>query len=268
LALELRRGGAAVDEAAGAGRAAARALPPAGPPWVSIVARQVMLDQPSTVEQRERLRQELRRLEPARRLSLRGDAASLELRLVAVAADDDPLGVGVAARVHGVARRPVAVSRPFREPEQRALAEAEARATLEAVEILRSDESTADRAVGPGPPVARADRLPAYRLLGSLHDIADGQRQARALLAPLFEGRPAAVHARLATLRAVLDGPGLRDAARALGVHRNSLTYRVGRIEAAAGWDLSDPALRFALGIAVRIVQHAQTSGPPGALEG
>ena len=105
------------------------------------------------------------------------------------------------------------------------------------------------------PAVARADRLPAYRLLGNLHNLPEGKRQARALLAPLLRGRPDVRRERLATLRAVLDQPGLAEAADALGVHRNTIAYRVRRIEAATGWRLADPELRFPLALALRLVQ-------------
>jgi DNA-binding PucR family transcriptional regulator len=64
----------------------------------------------------------------------------------------------------------------------------------------------------------------------------------------------------LDTLRAVLDGAGVADAAATLGVHRNTLAYRLSRMEERTGWNLEDASLRFALGIAVRIVQHAQES--------
>jgi len=106
--------------------------------------------------------------------------------------------------------------------------------------------------------VVRADRVAAYRLLGSLPNLPDGQRLARGLLEPLLGGRPALVAERLATLRVVLDHPGLAEAAAVLGVHRNTVAYRVRRIESLGGWDLQDPELRLSLAIAVRIVQEAQ----------
>jgi PucR family transcriptional regulator, purine catabolism regulatory protein len=62
----------------------------------------------------------------------------------------------------------------------------------------------------------------------------------------------------LATLRAVLDQPGLAEAAAALGVHRNTVAYRVRRIERLTGWRLSDPELRLPLAIALRVVQMEQ----------
>ncbi len=133
------------------------------------------------------------------------------------------------------------------------MAEQEARATLEAVEGLPA-------ASAPGL-VARADRLAAFRLLGSLHNLPDGPHNARDLLAPILIGRPATVVERLATLRAVLEQPGLSEAARGLGIHRNTLAYRIGRLEAITGWRLDDADLRFALALAVRLVQNAQTLG-------
>jgi purine catabolism regulator len=62
----------------------------------------------------------------------------------------------------------------------------------------------------------------------------------------------------LATLRAILDHGTGSAAAAALGVHRNTLAYRVRSLETLTGWDLGDPELRLALNLAVRIVQSAQ----------
>ena len=119
--------------------------------------------------------------------------------------------------------------------------------TLEAVETLAEP-----------PTVARADRLPAYRLLGNLHNVPDGARLARALLEPLLAGRPDVRREHLATLRAVLDHAGLAEAAAALGVHRNTVAYRVRRIETLTGWRLGDPELRLPLAVALRLVQTDQ----------
>ncbi len=259
LALELRRGPTRVEE--GSPRATGATLPADGPPWVAIVARQMIPGEPSGLDERERLRADLTRLGPARRIALRGDAASLELRVIAVTGDEDAAGLAVAARIAALADRPVAVSRPFSGPEERSLAEAEARATLEAVEALASAGLADAARDSRSNVIGRADRLPAYRLLAALPDMPDGQRQARALLGPLLDGRPEHVAERSRTLRAVLDAESLRDAAQALGIHRNSLTYRLARIEERTGWDLHDPSLRLALGIALRIVQSAQDSG-------
>jgi DNA-binding PucR family transcriptional regulator len=167
--------------------------------------------------------------------------------VVAAAPADDPDGLALAGRVAELLGRVVGVSRPFAAPDDRSAAEADARATMEAAERLSTP-----------PAVARADRLPAYRLLGNLHNLPEGGRQARALLAPLLRGRADVRREHLATLRAVLDQPGLAEAAVALGVHRNTVAYRVRRIEASTGWRLSDPELRFPLALALRLVQDEQ----------
>jgi DNA-binding PucR family transcriptional regulator len=193
---------------------------------------------------REALRRDLRGLAPARRLTLRGDALSVDLRLVAALDDADPAGLEIGGRIGAFLDRLVAVSRPFAEPSGRSAAEAEARQTLEAAETLEDP-----------PRVARADRLAAYRLLGNLHKVPHGTRQARALLAPLLHSRPDVRREHLATLRAILDHPGLAEAAATLGVHRNTVAYRLRRIETLTGWSLADPDLRFPLALAVRLVQ-------------
>jgi len=246
LALELARD-AAVRQAREETRRG-DPLPVDGPPWVVLVATQAASEGPDDIAAREETRAELRLLVSPRRLTLRGTSESLELRLVAAAPPDDPDGLATAERLAAFLRRTVAVSRPFTEPGARPAAEAAARATLEAVDVLDAP-----------PPIARASRLPAYRLLGNLHNLPDGLPQARELLAPILAGRPAAREARLATLRAVLETASLGEAAARLGVHRNTVAYRVSRVEALGGWDLSDPDLRFALGLATRIVQDAQT---------
>ena len=251
LALELARdqAGRRPTEA----RRRADALPGDGPPWVVLMARQLVAGTETSLDERERLRERVARLAPARRLRLRGDAGSLELRVVAAAGAVDPLGLGAASRVAETAARLVALSRPFDRPEDRPLAEEEARATLEAAANLPLGAA--------GGLVVRADRLPSYRLLGSLHNLPDGVRHARALLMPILVGRPEVQAERLSTLRAVLERPGLMEAAAALGIHRNTLAYRVARIEALGGWRLDDPELRFVLALAARLVQSAQEEG-------
>ncbi len=245
LALELAR-----DESVHRARDTVRrgdSLPAGGPPWVVLLADQAPPAADASLDQREELRRELRLLAPARRVALRGDATSLELRAVLAAGVDDPGGLALAERIGRFLGRTVAVSRPFSDPGDRPSAEAEARSTLEA-----------SRAVGQPIGVARADRLAAYRLLGALHNLPDGLRQARALLEPLLGGRTDVRAERLATLRAILDHPGSAEAAASLGIHRNTIAYRVRRMEAASGWSLDDPDLRLALSVAVRLVQTAQ----------
>jgi sugar diacid utilization regulator len=213
---------------------------------VVVLARQAAADRPDDIAAREETRAELRLLVSPRRLALRGTSESLELRLVAAAPADDPEGLAISARIAAFLDRAVAVSRPFHEPGARPAAEASARATLEAIEAL--DEP---------PAVARAARLPAYLLLGNIRNLPDGLRQARELLAPILVGREAVQEERLRTLGAILEAGSLGEAAARLGVHRNTVAYRVQRLEALAGWDLSDPDLRFALSVATRILRRS-----------
>jgi hypothetical protein len=243
LALELARD-AAVRQAREETRRG-DPLPAEGPPWVVILARQAAADRPDDIAAREETRAELRLLVSPRRLALRGTSESLEVRLVAAAPADDSEGLQIAARIAAFLGRVVAVSRPFEEPGARPAAEASARATLEAAESLDTP-----------PPVARASRLPAYLLLGNVRNLPDGLRQARELLAPVLVGREAVQQDRLRTLQAVLEAGSLGEAAARLGVHRNTIAYRVGRLEELGGWDLSDPDLRFALSVATRILRR------------
>jgi purine catabolism regulator len=251
IALELAR-----EEAVGRAREGARrsdVLPAAGPPWVMLLARQRAAaaggdgddDGAGDRARRESVRREVRALANTKRLGLRGDADSLEIRAVLAAPDDtDRGGLELAGRIAALLDRPVAVSKPFRGAADRPAAEAEARDTLQAAERLASP-----------PNVAQASRRPAYRLLGDLHNLPDGVVHARALLQPLLDGRPDVRREHLATLRALLDRGGVNEAAAALGVHRNTVTYRTRRIEALTGWHLSDPELRLPLAVALRLVQ-------------
>jgi hypothetical protein len=220
-----------------------------------MLASQGRADGPDDIAAREETRGELRLLMSSRRLVLRGSSESLELRLVAAAPADDPDGLGTANRLATFLDRTVAVSRPFSEPGARPAAEAAARATLEAADLLPDP-----------PPVVRAARLPAYLLLGNVRNLPDGVRQARELLAPILVGRPDAQRERLDTLAAVLSSSSLADAAVRLGVHRNTIAYRVQRLEERADWDLADPELRVALLLAVRVMQNAQETEPTPVL--
>lgn len=96
------------------------------------------------------------------------------------------------------------------------------------------------------------------RLLRQLDAMPDAALNARELLAPLLVGSTAAQRRRLVTLQAVLGSASHGEAAARLGVHRNTIAYRIRRIEERAGWDLTDPDLRLALQIALRFVQDAR----------
>lgn len=246
IALELAR-----DEAIrGAVDLARRAEPmPGGPPWVAILARQREpgIDDDAAVarEAREAARRAIRLLAPARRMALRGDADSLEIRVVAAGPDEDVRRL--AERIGDLLERPVALSLAFNSAAERPGAEAEARATLEAALVL-------DRP----PRLARADRLAVYRMLSALHKVPDGPLLARAVLEPMLAARADVRRERLQTLRALLAHGGVGEAAAALGVHRNTIAYRLRRIEAATGWRLADPELRLPLAAALELLHEEQ----------
>jgi purine catabolism regulator len=247
VALELAR-----DEAIRGAQDRARRtepMPAGGPPWVMLLARQREPggedDTPEARESREATRRAIRLLAPARRMSLRGDVDSLEVR--AVVAGSLAEAAALAERLGGLLGRPVAVSRSFASPADRPAAEAEARATLEAALLLERP-----------PRIARADRLALYRMLGAMHKLPDGRQLALAVLAPLLEARPDVRRERIETLRAILGHGGVSEAAAALGVHRNTVAYRLRRIEAATGWQLGDPELRLPLAAALEFMQEEQ----------
>lgn len=224
-------------------------MPSAGPPWVVLLARQrepgAEDDSEAARAGREEVRRQVRLLAPARRMALRGDADSVELRLVAAGSEADIRRL--AEQVGDRLNRTVAISREFTVAADRPGAEAEARSTLEAA--LALDDP---------PRLARADRLAIYRMLGALHRLPDGPRLARAILEPLLDARPDVRRERLETLRALLAHGGVGEAAAALGVHRNTVAYRLRRIEAATGWRLADPELRLPLAVALGLVQDDQ----------
>ena len=97
-----------------------------------------------------------------------------------------------------------------------------------------------------------ADDHLATLLLAS--DPALGAELAAARLAPL-DGLTDAQRERLAeTLRAWLDRPGqVQAVAAALGVHPQTVRYRMGRLRELFGERLEDPEARFELGLALRV---------------
>lgn len=224
-------------------------MPSGGPPWIVALAHQrAPGGVEDTPEAREATRRALRLLAPARRMSLRGDADSLEVRLV-LAVDPpggpDAEGRLAAGAIADLLGRTIAISRPFGAAGARPAAEAEARAALEAADALPD--------VGP---VALAARLPIYRMLGALQHIGEAPRLAAAILEPLLAGRPDVRREHLATLRAYLERGGVGEAAAMLGIHRNTAAYRLRRIEERTGWELADPDVRVAIAIALRVVHN------------
>lgn len=105
-------------------------------------------------------------------------------------------------------------------------------------------------------PVAHWPELGAYRLLTALPPEASGDRAVRELLVP--------AHAELArTAEVFLDcaGQAGRTAA-ALGVHRQTLYYRLSRIEQLTGLDLDEGGDRLLLHMALKSAR-LRSGGPP-----
>ena len=184
---------------------------------------------PDDIAAREETRAELRLLMSPRRLLLRGSSESLELRLVAAAPADDPGGLATGGPARDIPRSDRRRSRPFHEPSARPAAEAAARATLEAAERCpEPPRSSGPRAYRPTCCSATSGTCPtASARHGAAR--ADPRRAAR-------DPARAAGHA-----RAVLASPEPRGGAARLGVHRNTIAYRVERLEARADWDLVGP---------------------------
>ncbi len=104
-------------------------MPSAGPPWIVALAHQgAPGGGEDTPEAREATRRALRLFAPARRMSLRGDAGSLEVRLVlAVDAPGGPDSDGriAAGGIADLVGRTIAISRPFDSAGARPAAEAD-----------------------------------------------------------------------------------------------------------------------------------------------
>ena len=229
----------------------ADALPGDGPPWVALMARQLVAGAPTELGDREHLRARIARLAPARRLRLRGDAGSLELRVIVVATTADPLGLAMAGEVaaSGIGRSP---SR------------------------ARSTGPTIDHWPSRRPSHPRSRRQPASRLSPRLSRTGRspggvqvaGQPAQPARRRPQRNG-PAGTHPHRASShgrRAPGDPAGGPRAARPLrgGPRPGHPSQHTGlpdpSIETVTGWRLEDPDVRFALALAVRLVQNAQDS--------
>jgi DNA-binding PucR family transcriptional regulator len=108
-----------------------------------------------------------------------------------------------------------------------------------------------------GAPLAEAERYDVALFMGADPQLA-AELTARAL-APLATLRAPATRARLAaTLAAWLRAPGQRKTvAHALGVHPQTVRYRMARLRELFGEDLDDPDRRFELQLALRLEPYA-----------
>src|SRR5260370_38367314 len=97
-------------------------------------------------------------------------------------------------------------------------------------------------------------RLGIYRLLFYLHEQSELADFYQETLGPLIHYDSHSNSALIETLEASFPGTGnLSETARAMHLHRNSLLYRLGRIEEILGRSLEDSELRLSLQIALKI---------------
>ena len=123
-----------------------------------------------------------------------------------------------------------------------------ARSHLEARQALRLTRRAGGRAK-----VASYRSLGAFRLLLEVQSPEALRRFVEELLGPLLEYAQSRDTPLLETLEALSAARWVRRAAsRQLGIHINSMSYRVERIQALTGLTLDDPETRVAISIALR----------------
>jgi PucR family transcriptional regulator, purine catabolism regulatory protein len=97
-------------------------------------------------------------------------------------------------------------------------------------------------------------QLGIYRLLFHLYGHQELSDFYQETLGPLIESESRSSNALIETLECFFNCNGnLSETARAMHLHRNSLLYRLGRIEELLGRSLEDPELRLSLLIALKI---------------
>jgi hypothetical protein len=143
----------------------------------------------------------------------------------------DGVAVGVSSRCHSL----VDLGRSYRQ-------------TRLAIELVQR--------LGRSGRVVDCDQLGAYRLLLQLGEVDELRSFANEVLGPLLTHDRNHKAELLRTLAAFLDHHGRAlPAARALYVHVNTVSYRLRRIEALSGLDLSDPDDRLVAHVALKIVE-------------
>jgi purine catabolism regulator len=136
------------------------------------------------------------------------------------------------------------------------------RSFYEAEQALRAGE----RLFGPGQTVAFAD-LGAYRLLSHLHGTPEMESFQAEVLGGLMDYDKKTGSHLLSTLEAFFAANGnLSKTAETLFVHRNTLMYRLNRIQELTDTSLEDPETRFDLQLALKM--HRVASGGPGRTNG
>ncbi|MFE7384694.1 PucR family transcriptional regulator [Streptomyces zhihengii] len=186
--------------------------------------------------------------------SLPGAAALCTLRLRAGAASGEALAALVRVRAADTAAPAAAVAARLRGPVPGTgpavgCGISDARRGLAELDTAWREAASAARAVlaeARFGPVARWSEIGAYRLLTALPAETAGDRSVRGLLAP--------AHRELArTAEVFLDHAGQAGrTAAALGIHRQTLYYRLSRVEQLTGLDLDDGEHRLLLHMALK----------------
>jgi sugar diacid utilization regulator len=129
-------------------------------------------------------------------------------------------------------------------------------------ELLPRGVRQAERAIDLGLRLGRAglpvryDELGIYRLLCTIGDMQHLMGYARDVLGPLLDYDTEHRTELVQTLSVYLRHHGShKQSARVLHLHTNTVAYRVTRIEAITGLDLSDPDDRLVAHVAVKIIE-------------
>lgn len=134
--------------------------------------------------------------------------------------------------------------------------------TVEFPELLPRGVRQAERAIDLGLRLGRAgqpvryEELGVYRLLCTIGDMRQLMGFARDVLGPLLDYDTEHRAELVRTLSVYLHHHGShKQSARMLHLHTNTVAYRVARIEAISGLDLSDPDDRLVAHVAVKIIE-------------
>jgi GAF domain-containing protein len=221
------------------------------------------------LEETERVWTALGQPEPMWGTSVPGGAVAIAIEL-----DQATSGPAALARVKDVVerlRRRLAAGGPV-------LAAISARCTspsdyaygyAEAVQIMRSLASlrgSGEEAMS----VLAADDLGAGRLILNMVERAEADRFTRNTLGPVLGGGNRTLEELLVTLRVFFEsGRSVRNSARYLAVHENTIRYRLGRIYELTGLDVatdSDAQLTIQVALLILKIQGRLPAAPPGGV--
>jgi hypothetical protein len=139
---------------------------------------------------------------------------------------------------------------------------------VDSPELLPQGVRQAERAIDLGLRLGRAglpvryDELGIYRLLCTIGDMQHLMGYARDVLGPLLDYDTEHRTELVRTLSVYLRHHGShKQSARTLHLHTNTVAYRVARIEAITGLDISDPDDRLVAHVAVKIIESQGSAG-------